>query len=84
MYLTMHRFAAVICVHAVRQLATLLGKFKLMNYESKWKLILYLSFSNTNRQCGIHKYMTLMPVTFLVRVDVGSRHNYGCLAFDAV
>lgn len=49
MYLNIHRFAAPICVYAVRQLATLLNKFKLMNYKSQWKLIiLYLSFCNTD------------------------------------
>jgi hypothetical protein len=49
MYLNIHLFAALICVHTFRQLATLLNKFKLMNYVSKWKLIiLYLSFCNTD------------------------------------
>jgi hypothetical protein len=41
MYFNIHSFTALICVHAVRQLATLLNKFKWMNYVSKWKLLLY-------------------------------------------
>jgi hypothetical protein len=49
MYLNMHRVTALICVHVVRQLATLLNKFKLTNYMSKWKLIiLYCSFCNSD------------------------------------
>jgi hypothetical protein len=49
MYFNIHCFAALICVHAVRQLATLLNKLKQMNCVSKWKLIiLYCSCYKTD------------------------------------